>query len=78
MTLALENVGSITTPLATSPENSIVHEDLSYVFEQSDYSDPEDDISDLKGVEPMFFHQAAHEMNEENVGKIMQKVSSLS
>lgn len=73
MTLALENVQSIATPIL-APENSIEHEDLTYVFEQSDYTDLEDDISDLKGVEPMFFHQTSHEMDEETITKIMEKV----
>lgn len=73
MTLALENVAPISTPIPP-PDNAIEHEDLTYVFEQSDYTDPEEDISDLKGVEPMFFHQASQESEPEVVEKIMEKV----
>lgn len=73
MTLALENVGPISTPIL-APENSIEHEDLTYVFEQSDYTDPEEDISDLKGVEPMFFHQTSTELEPDVVEKIMERV----
>lgn len=77
MTVALENVAPIATPIAP-PENSIDHEDLSYVFEQSDYTDVEDDISDLKSVEPLFFHQTSHEPEPEVVEKIMKKVGESS
>ncbi len=73
MTLALENVAPISSPIL-APENSIEHEDLTYVFEQSDYTDPEEDISDLKGVEPMFFHQTSNELEPEVIEKIMEKV----
>ncbi|CAL8110187.1 unnamed protein product [Orchesella dallaii] len=81
MTIALDNVAPITSPILP-PENAIDHEDLTYVFEQSDYTDPEEDISDLKGVEPLFFHQTSVESHPEVLDQIMEKchqtISSLA
>jgi len=73
MTLALNNAGPISSPILP-PENAIDHEDLTYVFEQSDYTDPEEDISDLKGVEPLYFHQTSVDSDPETLDKIQQKV----
>ncbi|ODN03791.1 Vitellogenin-6 [Orchesella cincta] len=82
MTIALETVTPIASPIQFASENSIDHEDLTYVFEQSDYTDPEEDISDLKGVEPLFFHQTSVESDPEVLDKIQekchQKISSLA
>lgn len=58
MTLALTEVSSIQTPI-TGPENPETHEDLSFVFEQSDYQDFEEETPDIKTVEPFYFHQTA-------------------
>jgi hypothetical protein len=73
LTLALDQVSPISTPIG-EPENSETHEDLSYVFEQSDYQDPEEDVPDLKLPEPFFFHQTATEIEQETLDATVKLV----
>lgn len=73
VTLALVNVGPITSPIP-SPENPENHEDLAYVFEQSDYQDPEEETSDLRTVEPFFFHQPTVDVDAEANSTLITKV----
>ncbi|CAG7836465.1 unnamed protein product [Allacma fusca] len=73
LTIHLNNVGPVVNPIAgiENPEN---HEDLSFVFEQNDLNDPEDEIQDFKSADPMLFHHTAGESDPEVLQGIMEQL----
>jgi len=75
LTLSLDSVSSIANPIPP-PENAENHEDLSFVFEQSDYQDPEEDVPDPKLAEPFFFHQTTTELDADTLSKASQLVET--
>ena len=58
-----------------SVENPETHEDLVFVFEQSDLNDGEDEAPDLHSAEPLMFHHNAGESDPEVLQGIMNRVN---
>ena len=74
MTLTLNSISRYGNKDFPPPENSETHEDLSFVFEQSDpYFDPEDENPDLK-FETIFFHHISSDSDPETLQKTSEMV----
>ncbi len=66
-------MGPIKIPIS-DPDNAETHEDLSFVFEQSDYQDFEEETADIKAVEPFFFHERVSSVDSQTMESLIEKV----
>jgi len=74
MTLSLDSISRLTNKVFPPPENGETHEDLSYIFEQSDPTvDPEDENPELTN-EVLFFHHIAVDGEPETYRKTVEMV----
>ena len=77
MTLSLASVSRFGNKAFPPPENPETHDDLTYIFEQSDpINDAEDEGQDLK-TEPIFFHHISVDSDPETYKKTVEQVKRL-
>jgi hypothetical protein len=77
MTLSLSSISRIGNKAYPPPDNSETHDDLTFVFEQSDpIIDAEDENPDLK-TEPIFFHHISVDSDPEIYQKTVEKVTNI-